>query len=78
MLLRLAYLGTASLGTMAFANGLLLDSAAFAACAGRPETLLDLIPAPDGGRDFAMSALAAPIASPPQQVQSRDWTGLGL
>ena len=78
VLLRLAYLGTASLGTMAFANGLLLDSAAFAACAGRPETLLDLIPAPDGSRDFATSPIAAPIASSPQQVQSRDWTGLGL
>ncbi|WP_166042311.1 hypothetical protein [Sphingosinicella sp. YJ22] len=78
VLLRLAYLGTASLGTMAFANGLILDSAAFAACAGRPETLLDLIPAPDGSRDFAMSPLAAPIAAPRQQVQSRDWTGLGL
>lgn len=78
VLLRLAYLGTASLGTMAFANGLLLDSAAFAACAGRPETLLDLIPAPDGSRDFTMSPIAAPIASPLRQPQTRDWTGLGL
>lgn len=78
VLLRLAYLGTASLGTMAFANGLILDGAAFAACAGRPETLLNLIPAPDGSRDFAMSPIAAPIASPRHQVQSRDWTGLGL
>jgi len=78
LLVRMAYLGTASLGTMAFANGLLLDSAAFAACAGRPETLLDLIPVPDGSRDYAMSPIAAPIASPPQQAQGRDWTGLGL
>ncbi|HEY0324678.1 MAG TPA: hypothetical protein VGC46_01705, partial [Allosphingosinicella sp.] len=78
VLLRLAYLGTAALGTMAFANGLLLDSAAFAACAGRPETLLDVIPKPDGSRDFAMSPIAAPIASPPRQPQGRDWTGLGL
>ena len=29
--------------------------AAFAACAGRPETLLDLIPAPDGSRDLIQS-----------------------
>ncbi len=78
VLLRLAYLGTASLGTMAFANGLLLDSAAFAACAGRPETLLRLIPAPDGSRDYATSPVAAPIASPPQPAQGRNWTGLGL
>ena len=26
----------------------------------------------------AMSPLAAPIVAPRQQVQSRDWTGLGL
>jgi len=77
VLLRMAYLGTASLGTMAFANGLLLDTAAFAACAGRPETLLDLIPAPDGSRDYAISPIAAPIATP-RPAQGRDWTGLGL
>ncbi len=77
LLVRFAHLGSASLGSIAYGNALLLDSAAFAACGGRPETLLPLIPAPDGSRSFADAPLevnqAAP-ASPPL----RDWSGLGL
>lgn len=77
LLIRFAYLGAASLGTIAYANGLILDAAAFAACGGRPETLLHLIPEPDGSRHFAEAppTLTAPPAAPPPR---RDWNGLGL
>lgn len=77
LLMRFAFLGSAALGTIAYAHGLILDEAAFAMCGGRPETLLPLIPPPDGSRHFA----AAPLAlSPPPAVQPprRDWRGLGL
>jgi hypothetical protein len=76
-LLRLAYLGSGQLGAIAFAQGLLLDDAAFAACEGRPETLLPLIPPPDGSRDFAAAPLQLPDAPPPPPLRA-DWTGLGL
>lgn len=75
LLLRMAYLGTAPLGTIAYAHGLILDEAAFAACAGRPDGLLHLIPPPDGSRDFAAAPLQVAQAPPPQR---HDWTGLGL
>lgn len=77
LLMRFSYLGTAALGTIAYANGLILDAAAFAACGGRPESLLPSIPEPDGSRHFADAPLnvgAAPIPTPSR----RDWTGLGL
>jgi hypothetical protein len=77
LLMRFAYLGTAPLGTIAYANGLILDEAAFALCAGRPESLLPLIPAPDGSRHFAETPL--PVESlPPPRLPRRDWSGLGL
>lgn len=76
LLLRMAYLGTAPLGTIAYAHGLILDEAAFAACAGRPDGLLHLIPPPDGSRDFAAAPLHVTEAPPPPQ--RHDWTGLGL
>jgi hypothetical protein len=77
LLMRIAYLGTAPLGTIAYANGLILDEAAFALCAGRPESLLPLIPPPDGSRQFAEAPIQVqdlPQPSPPR----RDWNGLGL
>lgn len=77
VLVRTAYLGSAQLGTIAFAHALLLDGAAFAACGGRPETLLSLIPVPDGTRDFADAPRIlpdVPAIAPPR----RDWDGLGL
>lgn len=77
LLVRFAYLGTAPLGTIAFAHGLLLDEAAFAACRGRPETLLPLIPLPDGARDFAVHPRVLP-ETPPVAPPRRDWSGLGL
>ncbi len=77
LLVRFAHLGSSSLGSICYGHALLLDSAAFAACGGRPETLLPLIPEPDGSRAFAEAPLVvdqpAP-ASPPL----RDWRGLGL
>lgn len=76
LLLRMAYLGTAPLGTIAFAHGLILDEAAFAACAGRPDSLLHLIPPPDGSRDFAAAPLVLTGTPPPSQ--RHDWSGLGL
>jgi hypothetical protein len=76
VLMRLAYLGTAPLGTIAFAHGLILDSAAFAACAGRPDGLLHLVPPPDGSRSFAEAPLLVNQAPPP--AQRHDWAGLGL
>jgi len=77
VLLRFAHLGSGSLGSIGYANGLLLDNAAFAACGGRPETLLPLIPAPDGARSFADAPLAL-IQPAPASPPLRDWTGLGL
>jgi hypothetical protein len=77
LLMRFAYLGTAPLGTIAYANGLILDEAAFALCAGRPETLLPLIPPPDGSRQFAEAPLAVAGLTAPRPMR-RDWTGLGL
>lgn len=76
LLLRIAYLGAASLGTIAFAHGLILDESAFAACAGRPDALLHLIPKPDGSRTFAERPLTATDA--PRPAQRHDWSGLGL
>lgn len=77
LLLRLAYLGRASLGTSAFAHGLLLDGAALAACGGRPDLLLPLIPQPDGTRGFGAQplTLAGPLPAP---RSFGDWTRLGL
>ncbi|HEY0114487.1 MAG TPA: hypothetical protein VGB54_02090 [Allosphingosinicella sp.] len=77
LLMRFAYLGTAPLGTIAYAHGLILDEAAFAACGGRPETLLALIPPPDGSRQFAETPLAL-AEVPPPRTPRRDWSGLGL
>ncbi len=77
VLLRFAHLGSGSLGSIGYANGLLLDNAAFAACGGRPETLLPLIPAPDGSRAFADAPLGV-SQTPPPSAPLRDWTGLGL
>lgn len=77
LLMRFAYLGTAPLGTIAFAHGLILDEAGFALCSGRPESLLPLIPMPDGSRHFAEAPLFVrdlPAPRPPR----RDWSGLGL
>lgn len=77
LLMRIAYLGTAPLGTIAYAHGLVLDEAAFALCGGRPELLLPLIPPPDGSRQFAEAPLAV-AALPPPRTPRRDWSGLGL
>ena len=77
LLMRIAYLGTAPLGTIAYAHGLILDEPAFALCAGRPESLLPLIPPPDGSRQFAESPLQVG-ALPPPRPPRRDWNGLGL
>jgi hypothetical protein len=77
LLMRFAYLGTAPLGTIAYAHGLILDEAAFALCAGRPESLLPLIPAPDGSRHFAESPLHVQDLPQPRPPR-RDWAGLGL
>jgi len=77
LLLRFAYLGTAPLGTIAYAHGLILDEAAFALCAGRPESLLPLLPEPDGSRHFAEAPLALGDL-PPARSPRRDWSGLGL
>jgi hypothetical protein len=77
LLMRFAYLGTAPLGTIAYANGLILDEAAFALCGGRPEILLPLIPPPDGSRHFAETPLAVGELPPPRTPR-RDWSGLGL
>jgi len=77
LLMRFAYLGTAPLGTIAYANGLILDEAAFALCAGRPESLLPLIPPPDGSRQFAEGPLTVRDLPPPPPPR-RDWSGLGL
>jgi len=77
LLMRFAYLGSASLGTIAYAHGLILDEAAFSLSAGRPECLLPLIPPPDGSRRFAEAPLvlnAQPRPGPPR----RNWSGLGL
>jgi hypothetical protein len=77
LLMRLAFLGKAALGTIAYAHGLILDEAAFALCEGRPEALLPLIPPPDGSRQFAEAPLTvsrAPLVAAPR----RDWSGLGL
>lgn len=77
LLMRLGFLGAASLGTIAYAHGLILDEAAFALCEGRPEALLPLIPPPDGSRHFANAPLT--IATPPRPAAPRrDWSGLGL
>lgn len=77
LLIRLSFLGTASLGAIAYAHGLILDEAAFALCEGRPETLLPLIPAPDGSRTFADTPLT--LTTPPRgNAPRRDWSGLGL
>jgi len=77
LLLRFAFLGTAPLGTIAFAHGLILDEAAFALCAGRPESLLPLIHPPDGSRQFAEAPLVVADLPPPRSP-CRDWSGLGL
>ncbi|HZG45218.1 MAG TPA: hypothetical protein VEZ41_02985 [Allosphingosinicella sp.] len=77
LLMRFAYLGTAPLGTIAYANGLILDEAAFALCAGRPESLLPLIPPPDGSRQFAEAPLIVQDLPQPRPPR-RDWNGLGL
>lgn len=77
LLMRIAYLGTAPLGTIAYANGLILDEAAFALCAGRPESLLPLIPPPDGSRHFAEAPLRVQDLPQPRPP-GRDWNGLGL
>jgi hypothetical protein len=77
LLMRFAYLGSAALGTIAYANGLILDEAAFALCGGRPECLLGLIPPPDGSRRFAEGPLTL-TAQPPAPPPRRDWRGLGL
>lgn len=76
VLLRIAHLGSGSLGSIGFANGLLLDNAALAACGGRPETLLPLIPTPDGSRSFADAPLEVSQLAP--APPPRDWAGLGL
>jgi hypothetical protein len=77
LLMRFAYLGTAPLGTIAYAHGLILDEAAFALCGGRPELLLPLIPDPDGSRHFAEAPLRV-SELPPPRTPRRDWSGLGL
>lgn len=77
VLLRFAHLGSGSLGSIGYANGLLLDNAAFATCGGRPETLLPLIPEPDGSRAFAEAPLTVDQAAPFAPTL-RDWSGLGL
>lgn len=77
LLMRFAYLGTAALGTIAYANGLILDEAALASCGGRPETLLPMIPPPDGSRAFAEAPLSL-ASPPPPHIPRRDWSGLGL
>lgn len=77
VLLRFAHLGSGSLGSIGFANGLLLDNAAFAACGGRPETLLPLLPEPDGSRAFAEAPVTVNQAAPFAPTL-RDWSGLGL
>jgi hypothetical protein len=76
LLMRFAFLGSAALGTIAYAHGLILDAAAFAACGGRPETLLPSIPPPDGSRTFA----DAPLTLSPSalSVAAKDWHGLSL
>jgi hypothetical protein len=77
LLMRMAYLGTAPLGTIAYAHGLILDEAAFALCGGRPELLLPMIPPPDGSRQFADAPLSV-AERPSATLHSRDWSGLGL
>lgn len=77
LLMRFAYLGSAALGTIAYAHGLILDEAALALCDGHPQSLLPLIPPPDGSRRFAEAPLAL-APQPPALPPRRDWRGLGL
>jgi hypothetical protein len=76
LLMRAAYLGSAPLGTVAFAHGVILDGEAVRAVGGRPENLLEAIPVPDGSLDFGETParLAVDRSAPPR----RDWSRLGL
>lgn len=77
VLLRARFVGEASGGTVAYAHGVLVDEIQGAALPGPIETLLDLIPIPDGRNAFASAPLKVPRLAPYPDTGDR-WQGLGL
>jgi hypothetical protein len=76
LLMRMAYFGAGTRGSVAYANGLVIDEAALRGTGGHPERLLDLIPMPERATDFAAAPLDATLED--ERPPHRDWSGFAL
>jgi hypothetical protein len=77
LLMRMAYFGAGTRGSVAYANGLLIDEAALRWTDGHPERLLTFLPMPESGTDFATAPLRLSRIDD-QPPPRRDWSGFAL